>query len=139
MFDILVEEVDNIIVKVIDMWLSVSGFIIKWEDNLDLNVDIRIYFVRGFYGDIRLVDGFGVELVYVFFFGVEDKDLVGDVYIDDDDMFVVNGGNGIDLLWLVVYELGYSFGFDYIYYLDFVMFVYYIGYRFDLKLDSDDI
>lgn len=42
MFDILVEEVDNIIVKVIDMWLSVSGFIIKWEDNLDLNVDIRI-------------------------------------------------------------------------------------------------
>lgn len=85
------------------------------------------------------MDGFGVELVYVFFFGVEDKDLVGDVYIDDDDMFVVNGGNGIDLLWLVVYELGYSFGFDYIYYLDFVMFVYYIGYRFDLKLDSDDI
>lgn len=137
--DIPKEEVDNTIAKAIDMWSSASGLTIKREDNPDMNADIRIQFVRGFHGDTRPADGPGAELAHAFFPGAEDKDLAGDVHIDDDDTFAVNGGNGIDLLWLAVHELGHSLGLDHTYHPDSVMFAYYTGYRPDLKLDSDDI
>lgn len=123
------------------MWLNVSGLIIKCEDDFEVIFDIKLSFVEGFYGDIWLVDGFGGEFVYVFFFlgGKGEEDFVGDVYFDDEDKFVINGGVGVDLLWFFVYELGYSLGLDYIYYFVFVMFVYYLGYVEKLKLDSDDV
>ena len=137
--DIPAEEVDNTIAKAIDMWSSASGLTIKREDNPDMSADIRIHFVRGFHGDTRPADGPGAELAHAFFPGADDQDLAGDVHIDDDDTFAVNGGNGIDLLWLAVHELGHSLGLDHTYHPDSVMFAYYTGYRHDLKLDSDDI
>lgn len=64
----LIKEVDDIIKKFLDMWLVVSQ--IKFECIIDfkIEVDILIKFVFGYYGDGRLVDGLGKELVYVFFF-----------------------------------------------------------------------
>lgn len=73
------------------------------------------------------------------FYLLNNKGFVGDVYFDDDEIFFINGGCGVDLFWLVVYELGYSFGFEYIYkYFNLVMFLYYMGYRLKLWLSSDD-
>jgi len=131
--------VDNTIAKAIDMWSSASGLTIKREDNPHMHADIRIHFVRGFHGDTRPADGPGAELAHAFFPGADDEDLAGDVHIDDDDTFAVKGGSGIDLLWLVVHELGHSLGLDHTYHPDSVMFAYYTGYKPDLKLDSDDI
>lgn len=137
--DIPTEEVDNTVAKAIDMWSSASGLTIKREDNPDLPADIRIYFVTGFHGDTRPADGPGGELAHAFFPGAQDEDLAGDVHIDDDDTFAVKGGNGIDLLWLVVHELGHSLGLDHTFHPDSIMFPYYTGYRPDVKLDSDDV
>ena len=121
------------------MWSSASGLAFKREDNPDMRPDIRIKFVKNFHGDTRPADGPGGELAHAFFPGAEDEDLAGDVHLDDDDTFAVNGGNGVDLLWLAVHELGHSLGLDHTYHPDSVMFAYYIGHNPDLKLDSDDV
>lgn len=121
------------------MWSNASGLTIKREDNPDARPDIRIKFVTGFHGDTRPADGPGGELAHAFFPGVEDEDLAGDVHLDDEDTFAVDGGSGVDLLWLAVHELGHSLGLDHTYHPDSVMFAYYLGHNKDLKLDVDDV
>ena len=123
------------------MWSNASGLTIKREDDPKATPDIKLSFVEGFHGDTRPADGPGGELAHAFFplGGKGEEDLAGDVHFDDEDKFAINGGAGVDLLWLSVHELGHSLGLDHTYHPASVMFAYYPGYVEKLKLDSDDV
>lgn len=139
--DIAKEDVDKTITKAIEMWSNASGLTIKREDDPEATPDIKLSFVEGFHGDTRPADGPGGELAHAFFplGGKGEEDLAGDVHFDDEDKFAINGGAGVDLLWLSVHELGHSLGLDHTYHPASVMFAYYPGYVEKLKLDSDDV
>ena len=130
---------DKTFEKALNLWESASGLTFKREDNPDLEPDIRVKFVTGFHGDTRPADGPGGELAHAFFPGPDNQGIDGDVHLDDDETFTINGGEGVDLLWVMVHELGHSLGLDHTYHPDSVMFAYYLGHIPDLKLDSDDI
>lgn len=139
--DIAKEDIDKTIAKAIDMWSNASGLSIKREDDPKATPDIKLSFVQGFHGDTRPADGPGGELAHAFFplGGEGEEDLAGDVHFDNEDKFAINGGVGVDLLWLAVHELGHSLGLDHTYHPSSVMFAYYPGYFEKLKLDSDDV
>lgn len=61
-------------------------------------------------------------MVYVFFF------LDGCVYFDEDEIFIDGIYDGINFLWVVIYEFGYLLGIYYFDVRNVVMYLYYIGY-----------
>jgi len=69
-------------------------------------------FVTGFHNDTRKADGPGGELAHASFPGPDNAGEAGDVHLDDDETYAINGGNGVDLLWVFVHELGHSLGLD---------------------------
>lgn len=64
---------------------------------------------------------------------------LGHVHFDDDETFTVNGGDGVDLLWVAVHELGHSLGMDDNYHPSSVLFSFYKGYTPNLQLEKDHI
>lgn len=97
-------------------------------------------FGYNFYGGVRgerrcgyFFDGVGKVLVYVFF--LED----GCVYFDEVEIYIDGMLRGINLLWVVIYEFGYVFGFDYFEVCDVIMYLYYIGYVVNMWFYFDDI
>lgn len=80
-----------------------------------------------------LFDGWGKVLVYVYFL------LDGWVYFDEDEIFIDGILRGINLFWVVIYEFGYLFGFEYFFVRGVIMYLYYIGYKLNMKLYFDDI
>ena len=120
------------------MWSNASQLTFTRATTPDVIADIDIKFVTGFHGDDHPTDGPGRELAHAFF-PLNNTGLAGDVHFDDDDTFAINGGNGVDLLWLAVHELGHSLGLRHTYRSDSVMYPYYTGYKPQLQLDSDDI
>ena len=137
--DLPKEDVDKTFEKALEMWGSASGLTFKRENDLSVEPDIRLFFVTGYHNDTRPADGPGGELAHAFFPGPDNTGLAGDVHIDDDEKYTINGEGGVDLLWVMVHELGHSLGLDHTYHPDSVMFAYYTGYIPDLKLDSDDV
>lgn len=137
--DLKKEDVDKTFEKALEMWSSVSGLTFKRENDLKVEPDIRVLFVTGYHNDSRPADGPGGELAHAFFPGPDNTGLDGDIHLDDDEKFTINGGNGVDLLWVMAHELGHSLGLDHAYHPDSVMFAFYTGHIPDLKLDSDDI
>lgn len=136
--DLSREDIESTVEKALQMWSNVSQLSFTRVSAPDDNADIDINFVTGFHGDGHPTDGPGKELAHAFF-PLNNTGLAGDVHFDDDDTFAVNGGNGVDLLWLAVHELGHSLGLDHTYHPYSVMFAYYPGYYPNHKLDSDDI
>ena len=94
------------------MWANASGLTFKREDDLRIEPDIRVMFVTGFHNDTRKADGPGGELAHASFPGPDNAGEAGDVHLDDDETYAINGGNGVDLLWVFVHELGHSLGLD---------------------------
>lgn len=137
--DLKKEDVDKTFEKALEMWSSVSGLTFKRENDLQVEPDIRVLFVTGYHNDSRPADGPGGELAHAFFPGPDNTGLDGDIHLDDDEKFTINGGNGVDLLWVMAHELGHSLGLDHAYHPNSVMFAFYTGHIRDLKLDSDDI
>ncbi|XP_015771447.1 PREDICTED: matrix metalloproteinase-24-like [Acropora digitifera] len=133
------EDVDRTFEKALKLWSSASGLIFKREDNVNLEPDIRVKFVTGFHGDSRPADGPGGELAHAFFPGADNAGIDGDIHLDDDETFTINVQDGVDLLWVMVHELGHSLGLDHTYHPESVMFAYYMGHVPNLKLDNDDI
>ena len=133
------EDVDRTFEKALKLWSSASGLIFKREDNVNLEPDIRVKFVTGFHGDSRPADGPGGELAHAFFPGADNAGIDGDIHLDDDETFTINVHDGVDLLWVMVHELGHSLGLDHTYHPESVMFAYYMGHVPNLKLDNDDI
>jgi len=121
------KDVNETFEKAINMWANASGLTFKREDDLSIEPDIRVMFVTGSHNDTRPTDGPGRELAHAFFPGPDNAGLDGDVHLDDDETFAINGGNGVDLLWLFVHELGHSLGLDPTYRRESVMFAYYPG------------
>ena len=136
--DLSREDIENTIEKALQMWSNVSQLSFTRVTAPDVSADIIINFVTGFHGDGHPTDGPGKELAHAFF-PLNNTGLAGDVHFDDEDTFAVNGGNGVDLLWLAVHELGHSLGLDHAYRSDSVMFPYYVRYQPYLQLHSDDI
>lgn len=62
---------------------------------------------------------------------------LGHVHFDDDETFTVNGGDGVDLLWVAVHELGHSLGMNDNYHPSSVLFSFYKGYTPNLQLEKD--
>lgn len=138
--DLPKEAVDRTFEIALNMWSSASGLTFKREDNLSLEPDIKVKFVTGFHDDTRPADGPGGELAHAFFPGSENVGIDGDIHLDDDEFFTIDGEQGgVDLLWVIVHELGHSLGLDHAYHPHSVMFAYYMGHVPGLTLDSDDI
>lgn len=136
--DLSREDIETTIEKALQMWSNASQLTFTRVTTPGVKVDINIKFVTGFHGDNHPTDGPGKELAHAFF-PLNNKELAGDVHFDDDETFTINGGCGVDLLWLAVHELGHSLGLEHTYdHPNSAMFPYYTGYKPNLQLDSDD-
>ena len=128
------EDVEITVRKALQMWSNMSQLTFT---RVTAKPDINIKFVTGFHGDGHPTDGPGMELAHAFS-PLNNTGLAGDIHFDGDETFTVNGGNGVDLLWVTVHELGHSLGLKHTSHTDSVMFPYYKGYTPNLQLDSDD-
>ena len=136
--DLSREDIENTIEKALQMWSNASQLTFTRVTTPGVKADLNIKFVSGFHGDNHPTDGPGKELAHSFY-PSNNKGLAGDVHFDDDETFSINGGGGVDLLWLAVHELGHSLGLEHTYnHPNSVMFPYYTGYRPNLRLSSDD-
>lgn len=132
------DDIENTIEKALQMWSNASQLTFTRITKPGVKADLNIKFVSGFHGDNQPTDGPGKELAHSFY-PSNNKGLAGDVHFDDDETFSINGGRGVDLLWLAVHELGHSLGLEHTYkHPNSVMFPYYTGYRPKLRLSSDD-
>ena len=132
------EDIENTIEKALQMWSNVSQLTFTRVTAPGEKADINLKFVTGYHGDRNPTDGPGMELAHAFS-PFNNLGLAGDVHFDDDETFTVNGGDGVDLLWVAVHELGHSLGLDHTYQPDSVMLPVYTGYVPNLKLGKDDI
>ena len=136
--DLSREDITNTIEKAVQMWSNACQLTFTRVTTPEVEAHINIRFVSGYHGDTHPTDGPGNELAHAFY-PSDNKGLAGDVHFDDDETFSINGGPGVDLLWLAVHELGHSLGLGDSNNPDAVMYRYYTRYRANLHLSSDDI
>ena len=136
--DLTREAITNTIKRALQMWSNVSQLTFTPVSTPKVEADINIRFVSGNHGDNYPTDGPGNELAHAFY-PSDNKGLAGDVHFDDDETFAINGGPGVDLLWLAVHELGHSLGLEDSNNPKAVMYGYYTRYRPNLQLSRGDI
>ena len=64
---------------------------------------------------------------------------IGEIHLDDDEKFTVQSKDGINLLFVVLHELGHALGLAHSSNIDAIMGPFYMGYEPNLKLSADDI
>ncbi|XP_020618500.1 matrilysin-like [Orbicella faveolata] len=132
------EDIAHTIEKALQMWSNVSQLTFTRVTTPGVKADLNIRFVSGYHGDDHPTDGPGRELAHSFY-PSDNRGLAGEVHFDDDETFSINGGFGVDFLWLAVHELGHSLGLEDSNNHNSVMYQFYTGYRPNLRLSRDDI
>lgn len=131
------EVVENTIVKALQIWSNATQLSFTRGNATDANANINFKFVTGYHGDGHPTDGPGRELAHAFS-PFNNLGLSGDVHFDADETFTIYGGDGVDLLWVALHEVGHSLGLSHTYKPNSLMFPVYKGYTRKLQLSRDD-
>ena len=124
--------VDKTIKKAFEVWSKDTNFRFIHKPAGTVQLDIR--FEKRSHGDEDDFDGRGGTLAHAFFpiYG-------GDIHFDDDEDWTVNSIRGTSLMMSAAHELGHSLGLAHSNVKGSLMSPFYISYKADLKLHSDDI